>query len=90
MAEDEFGLDDEGNVVPKDGRFGKNGKTLYTVKEWMEDLRETFPIFFVNGNTGSSQINGGKGGSGKISQATWDALPFHERQKKADQGIFPS
>ena len=55
-ASRDFELDDEGNPVAKEGRFGKDGKPL-TLKEWFADMKETRPHWFpANGNgSGSGQ-----------------------------------
>ena len=79
-AAEVFQLDEEGNVVPKDGRFGKDGKSPYSLKEFFEDTRATHPHRFMNGNTGSSSYAGaGKGGAKTISRERFDSLPHTDR-----------
>lgn len=58
-AESVFELDEEGKTVPKDGKFGKDGKKPYDPAEWFADTRVTHPHRFLNGNSGSSAA--GKG-----------------------------
>lgn len=83
-----FELNEEGDLVPRDGKFGKDGKKLYTPTEWYEDLRQTDPIFFVNGNSGSSNFDkSGKGGSNTISRSKFDSLPSHEKAATIKAGI---
>jgi len=83
-----FTLDEEGNVVPKDGAMGKSGKALYAPKEAIEDLRGQYPGFFVNGNSGSSSFQGsGKGGSKTISREKFEATPLHLRHEIIASGI---
>ena len=89
LAEDVFNLNEEGELIPKDGRYGKNGKDLYNAKEWGEDLREQFPNLFVNQNSGSSHFNKGskEGGSKTISREKWMALSPMEQQATYKAGI---
>lgn len=57
-ASRDFELDDEGNPIAKEGRFGKDGKPL-TLKEWFADMKETRPHWFPANGSGS-----GAGGTG--------------------------
>jgi hypothetical protein len=87
-AAEVFKMDDEGNIVPKDGKFGKDGKTPYTLKEWFEDTRATHPHRFTNGNTGSSGFNGsGKGTAKTISREKFQALDPQARAATVKSGI---
>ena len=83
-----FTLDEEGNVVPKDGAMGKSGKALYAPKEAIEDLRGQYPGFFVNGNSGSSSFQGaGKGGAKTISREKYMTLTPAEQHDAYKNGI---
>lgn len=87
-ASEVFQLDEEGNVVPKDGALGKDGKTPYSPKEWFEDTRQTFPHRFANSNSGSSGFNGsGKGGSKTMARSKFDALQPEERRATLKAGV---
>ena len=57
-ASRDFELDDEGNPIAKEGRFGKDGKPL-TLKEWFAEMKETRPHWFPANGNGS-----GAGGTG--------------------------
>ncbi|WP_440466880.1 hypothetical protein ACKI1H_27015 [Pseudomonas sp. YH-1] len=57
-ASRDFELDDEGNPIAKEGRFGKDGKPL-TLKEWFAEMKETRPHWFPANGSGS-----GAGGTG--------------------------
>lgn len=68
-ASRDFELDDEGNPVAKEGRFGKDGKPL-TLKEWFAEMKETRPHWFPASASGSGAGHGGGNavGSGKRSE----------------------
>lgn len=87
-AAEMFSLDEEGNVVPKDGALGKNGKAPYSPKEWFEDTRGTHPHRFANGNSGSSGFQGaGKGGAKTISRDKFMSMSPAEQKASHKAGI---
>lgn len=58
-ASGDFDLDDDGNPVAKEGRFGKDGKPL-TLKEWFAEKKDTKPHWFpATANGGGSGQPGG-------------------------------
>jgi hypothetical protein len=83
-----FALDDEGRPVQlKDGEvvLGKDGKTPFSPREWIESKREAKVHWFPSGNSGSPAGDGagGSGGGKTIRRAAFDALPATERAKVA-------
>lgn len=83
-----FTLDDEGRPVQmKDGEvvLGKDGKTPFSPREWIESKRETKTHWFPSGSSGSPAGDGagGSGGGKTIRRAAFDALPATERAKVA-------
>ena len=62
-AESLFEVNQNGEVVPKDGKYGKDGKTLYSPKEWFEESRATHPHRFIHASSGSAA-------AGKSAQAS--------------------
>jgi len=58
-----FKVDDEGKVVPIDGTFGKDGKTLMTPFEWVDGMRDKAPHWFPAAQ-GAGARGGGTGGGG--------------------------
>lgn len=77
-----FVLDDEGAAVAKDSKgeviLGKDGKTPFTINEWMTELKEKAPHLFKNVNSGGGTRKPRE--SGKSSE---DALPARERLRIA-------
>lgn len=58
-ASRDFELDDDGNPVAKEGRFGKDGKPL-TLKEWFAEMKDTRPHWFpATANGGGAGQPGG-------------------------------
>lgn len=77
-----FSLDDDGNAVQLDGDgddaqpvFGKDGKTPYSLTEWMEEMKEKAPHWFPAGASGGGAHNArdGKGGANTIKRGVFDA-----------------
>lgn len=64
-----FSLDETGQAVQVDSDgspvIGKDGKTPYSLGEWLESMRETAPHWFPAGASGSG--SGGKGHGGTTS-----------------------
>lgn len=87
-AAEVFELNDRGDAVPKDGRFGRDGKTPYSLKEFFEDTRGTHPHRFVNGNSGSSNFNNNGSGTAKtMARSKFDSLQPHEKANTIKAGI---
>lgn len=80
-ATEMFTLDEEGNVVPKDGKFGKDGNSPYSLKEWFEDDRQVSLHRYANQNSGSRDFNkGAKNEIGKtMSREKFDSLDGYEK-----------
>ncbi len=61
-----FSLDENGDAVQKNGEgkpvMGKDGKTPFGPKEWIEGMKATKPHWFPNGNSG-----GGAGVHGAVA-----------------------
>lgn len=76
-ASRDFELDDEGNPVAKEGRFGKDGKPL-TLKEWFAEMKETRPHWFPANANGS-----GSGQSGSDVRAGTPRSQMTPKQKAA-------
>ena len=64
-AKDKFRLDENDNLVALDGEFGKDGKSVLSVQEWLEGARDDAPHWFP-AKSGSG-TGGGGGGSMKRS-----------------------
>lgn len=64
-----FALNDDGQAVQVDGSgeitLGKDGKTPYSVKDWLEEMKEKAPHWYPADNTGG----GGQGNKGKTGAA---------------------
>jgi hypothetical protein len=64
-------LDQDGNVV-----LGKDGKTPFTLKEWVESLKDTHKFLFPSLNTGGGATGGKPGSTTKsIQRAAFFNLP---------------
>lgn len=79
-----FSVDDTGAPVQfgEDGEtviMGKDGKTPYSPKEWMEEMKVKCPHWFPNGNGGG----GAHGNRGKGSGADLSGLSPVERMTRA-------
>lgn len=66
-----FSLNEDGEAIQlgSDGTpvLGKDGKTPFSPKEWLESMKETAPHWYPAGSSGSGAGGGGKGtkGNGK-------------------------
>jgi len=86
-----FHMDEKGNLVAKefDGtpKFGKDGVTPLTIKEWSEELPNEAAHFFEP-STGGGAGGGDDGGAGakKISTEALQKLPPAERLKLVHAG----
>jgi hypothetical protein len=82
-----FTLNDDGEPIPREGFFGKDGKPL-TLKEWFGDMKEKAPHWWPATQGGGA--NGGGNFTGKkIRQSEFDALSPKERAKKMAEGFEP-
>lgn len=82
----DFELDDEGNPIAREGKYGKDGKPL-TLKEWFADMKDARPHWFPATGSGGGAGHGGANGKKVISQAEFDALPAKERSAKMAAGF---
>lgn len=82
-----FSLSEDGEGVvqlDKDGStvMGKDGKTPFSVADWIETMKETAPHWFPANGTGSGARNDGKGNNPKgLKRAEFDALTPADRVK---------
>lgn len=74
----DFELDDEGNPIAREGKYGKDGKPL-TLKEWFADMKEARPHWFPATANGGGAGHGGASGGKTMTQAAFDALPPKQR-----------
>lgn len=74
----DFELDDEGNPIAREGKYGKDGKPL-TLKEWFADMKEARPHWFPATGNGGGAGHGGASGAKTMTQAAFDALPAKQR-----------
>jgi hypothetical protein len=88
-----FSLDDKGNAVQLDSEgnpvLGKDGKTPFTPKEWIELQKELKPHWFPSNTTGSNNGNPRDGSStnGKtIKRADFERLGNVERAEAMRKG----
>lgn len=82
----DFELDDDGNPVARDGKYGKDGKAL-TLKEWFADMKDTRPHWFPATANGGGAGHGGGNGQKTMTQAAFDALPAKQRAAAMESGM---
>lgn len=82
----DFELDDDGNPVARDGKYGKDGKAL-TLKEWFADMKDTRPHWFPATANGGGAGHGGGSGQKTMTQAAFDALPAKQRAAAMESGM---
>ena len=85
----DFELDDEGNPIAREGKYGKDGKPL-TLKEWFADMKDARPHWFPATGNGGGAGHGGANGKKVISQAEFDALSPKDRAAKMANGFTVS
>lgn len=85
-ASRDFELDDDGNPVAREGKYGKDGKPL-TLKEWMAEMKETRPHWFPATGNGGGAGHGGGNGSKTMTQAAFDALSPKDRAAAMNSGM---
>jgi hypothetical protein len=92
LARQIFTLDAKGNAVKLDseGRpeLGKDGKTPYSPKEWMETQRELKPHWFpaTTSGSGSGSAKGGTGAGKTIKRSDFNALSVTQQGSVARAG----
>lgn len=82
----DFELDDEGNPIAREGKYGKDGKPL-TLKEWFADMKDARPHWFPATGNGSGAGHGGASGAKTITQAAFDAKSPKERAALMASGV---
>jgi len=82
----DFELDDDGNPVAREGKYGKDGKPL-TLKEWFAEMKDSRPHWFPATGNGGGAGHGGGNGSKVMTQADFDALPAKQRAAAMDSGV---
>ena len=88
----QFELNDDGDAIAKEGKFGKDGKKPLTPEEWASGLVSAKPHWFppTGSGSGSQQRSGGGGSRAKqIKRSEFDALPPHEKVATLKAGIVP-
>lgn len=85
-ASRDFELDDDGNPVAREGKYGKDGKPL-TLKEWFAEMKDSRPHWFPATGNGGGAGHGGGSGSKVMTQEAFDALPAKQRAAAMDSGV---
>lgn len=85
-ASRDFELDDDGNPVAREGKYGKDGKPL-TLKEWFAEMKETRPHWFPASGSGGGAGHGAGNGQKTMTQAAFDALPARQRADLMAKGM---
>lgn len=82
----DFELDDDGNPIAREGKYGKDGKPL-TLKEWFADMKDARPHWFPATGNGGGAGHGGASGQKTITQAAFDAKSPKERAALMASGV---
>lgn len=82
----DFELDDDGNPIAREGKYGKDGKPL-TLKEWFAEMKDSRPHWFPATGNGGGAGHGGGNGSKTMTQAAFDALSPKERAAAMSGGM---
>lgn len=82
----DFELDDEGNPVAREGKYGKDGKPL-TLKEWFADMKDSRPHWFPATGNGGGAGHGGASGQKIMTQSAFDALPAKQKAASMASGV---
>lgn len=82
----DFELDDDGNPIAREGKYGKDGKPL-TLKEWFAEMKDSRPHWFPATGNGGGAGHGGGNGSKVMTQADFDALPAKQRAAAMESGV---
>lgn len=85
-ASRDFELDEDGNPVAREGKYGKDGKPL-TLKEWFAEMKDSRPHWFPATGNGGGAGHGGGNGSKVMTQADFDALPAKQRAAAMESGV---
>ena len=86
-----FSVDNDGSIVSlKDGErvIGKDGKTAYSINEWLDEIKPNVPHWFGNNNQGGAASgNKSTGGNAKvINRQQFNSLSSFERVTFAKEG----
>lgn len=82
----DFELDDDGNPVAREGKYGKDGKPL-TLKEWFAEMKDSRPHWFPATGSGGGAGHGGGNGQKTMTQSAFDALPAKQRAAAMESGV---
>jgi hypothetical protein len=82
----DFELDDDGNPIAREGKYGKDGKPL-TLKEWFADMKDARPHWFPATGNGGGAGHGVASGQKTITQAAFDAKSAKERAALMASGV---
>lgn len=82
----DFELDDDGNPIAREGKYGKDGKPL-TLKEWFADMKDARPHWFPATGNGGGAGHGGASGQKVMTQAAFDALPAKQKAAAMASGV---
>lgn len=82
----DFELDDDGNPIAREGKYGKDGKPL-TLKEWFAEMKDSRPHWFPATGNGGGAGHGGGNGSKVMTQEAFDALPAKQRAAAMESGV---
>jgi hypothetical protein len=82
----DFELDDDGNPIAREGKYGKDGKPL-TLKEWFGDMKDSRPHWFPATGSGGGAGHGGGNSSKVMTQSAFDAMPARERAAAMSNGM---
>lgn len=86
-----FSVGDDGSIVAmRDGQkaLGKDGKSLYSVNEWLEEIKPNTAHWYADQNKGGA-ASGVKSSTGKnitVSRGQFDKMSAHERVTFAKEG----
>lgn len=82
----DFELDDDGNPIAREGKYGKDGKPL-TLKEWFADMKDARPHWFPATGNGGGAGHGGASGQKVMTQSAFDALPAKQKAAAMASGV---
>ena len=86
-----FSLNDDGVAVQLQGGdpiMGKDGKTLFSPREWIESMRESAPHWFpATGSGGGATQSTSSGVKQTMKRAVFDALGPAEKASKIKEGV---